>query len=218
LLGGGFPKNHVIAVIGPCGTGKSMMALQFIYEGLKNNEPGIFISLDESEEGLKKTATAIGLDLDHYAKEQKLALVKLDASDVMTSVTRIESDLPPLIKSFGAQRIVIDPVSLIEMLFTNESERRGQLFNLCEMIKQSEATALLTSESNRDDPYTSKFGLLEYVVDGVIVLRFIRQQDLREAVLAMEVLKMRRCRHSREIKPYAITDRGIEIYIESEVF
>ncbi|MDY6965141.1 MAG: KaiC domain-containing protein [Halobacteriota archaeon] len=218
MLGGGLPTHETIAVIGPFGTGKTIFGLQFICEGLSKGESGLFISLDEGEEELVRTASNSGWDLRPFIDEEKLILLKLDASDIMTSITRIQSELPKLLRSFKPQRVVIDPITLLEMLFNDEAERRVQLFNLCQTIKDSGATIVLVSECDKETPYSSKFGLVEYVSDGVVVLRYVRPSDLTEVILAIEIVKMRRVEHSREIKPYSITSNGIIVHSESGVF
>jgi len=212
MLGGGFPANETIAVIGPFGTGKTIFGLQFVYNGLIKGESGIYISLDEGEEELIQTAANMGWDLRPYIKEKKLVLIKLDASDTKASLTRIQSGLPILIESFKPKRVVIDPIALLEVLINDESERRAQIFNLCRTIEKSGATIVLISGTDKDNIYASKFGLVEYVADGAIVLHHIRPNDLRKVTLAIEIVKMRRVEHSREIKPYSITNKGITVH------
>lgn len=218
MMEGGIPKNHVIAAIGSFGTGKSTLSLQFIYDGLKNGEKCIFISLDEGEEGLIGTAEVFGWDIKPYLKNGMLILVKLSAIDVKKSITRVQSELPNIIMSVGANRLAFDSITLFEMLFDSAVERRNRIFELCNFIKESGATALVTSEVDNTDPLSSKFGLIEYVVDGVVSLRYARPTAMQAVTLAIEVMKMRRTAHSRVIKPYEIGVNGIVVHSDSEVF
>jgi KaiC/GvpD/RAD55 family RecA-like ATPase len=126
--------------------------------------------------------------------------------------------MPGLIKQFGATRLVVDSITLFEMMFTDESERRLNLFEIFALLKDTGVTALITSEAARDEVYSSRYGLVEYVADGVIILRYVRPDELRDVKLAVEVVKMRRHKHSRSIKPYDITDDGVVVHSESEVF
>ncbi|MDY6964807.1 MAG: KaiC domain-containing protein [Halobacteriota archaeon] len=217
MLNGGFPECSIIVVIGSCGTGKSTMALQYIHNGLLNGESGVYISLEEGEDKTLSMARQNGFELDKYVGEN-LILLDISASDIKVSIDRVKSELPELIRSFKAKRFVIDPITLLEALFESESERRGQLFSLCKLIEGSGATALFTSESDKQSPIISKFGLIEYVADGVISLRYVRPEDTQKVKLVLEVVKMRGTKHSRDIKPYSITEDGIEVYSESEVF
>ncbi|GFO97942.1 hypothetical protein ig2599ANME_2153 [groundwater metagenome] len=127
MLGGGFPSGHVVVVIGDSGTGKTTLVLQYIMEGLLNNEPGLYITIEEEKESLIATARAYGWDLEKYIKENKLALLKLDLSDIKTTARRIKSELPEIIKTFGTKRVVIDSITLFSMMFDDVTERRIRL-------------------------------------------------------------------------------------------
>lgn len=218
LLGGGIPTGHITAVLGPPGTGKSTLALQFTYEGLKNDENCVYLSLEESEEDIIITAKSFGWDLKSYIDTEKLALLHLSPQNIKAAIDRVENDLPKLFKAFKAKRLAIDPITLYEMIHDSESKRRDHLFNFAQMIKDTGMTTIFTSEIGKDNPYNSKYGLVEYVADGVIILRHLRPADLRNVTTVVEVLKMRRIEHSREIKPYNITGNGIEIHTEAMVF
>lgn len=218
MLGGGVPAGHITAVLGPPGTGKSTFALQFTYAGLKNNENCVYLSLEESEDDLIRTANSFGWDIKPYIAKNKLALVRLSPQNIKATVDRVENDLPGLFKLLGARRLAVDPITLYEMLNDSESERRDHLFNFAQMIKETGITAILTSEISKENPYYSKYGLIEYIADGVIILRQVRQADLRAVTTFVEVLKMRRVEHSKDIKSYNITKNGIVVHTESGVF
>ncbi|MDL5504100.1 MAG: ATPase domain-containing protein, partial [Candidatus Methanoperedens sp.] len=87
-------------------------------------------------------------------------------------------ELPRLFKSFNVKRLVIDPITLYEMLYESESLRREHLFNFAEKIREHGITVIMTSETNNTNPYNSKFGVIEYIADGVILLRQVRQDEL----------------------------------------
>ncbi len=218
MLCGGIPKEHIVAVLGSPGTGKSTFALQFIYAGLLKDENCIYLSLEESEETIVKTASIFGWDLKPYITNKKLVLIRLSAMNIKITANRVENDLPKLFESFGVKRLVIDPITLYEMLYENESERREHLFNFAEKIREHGITVVMTSETNNNNVYNSKFGLIEYIADGVIVLRQVRQNDLRAVNTVIEISKMRRIDHSRDIKPYVISKNGIIVHSEAEVF
>jgi len=218
MLLGGIPDGHTVAIMGSPGTGKSTFVLQFIYTGLQNNENCVYISLEESEANLIKTALIYGWDLRPYIESKKLTLVNLNTMNFKAMITRFESDLPKLLTSFNIKRIAIDPITLYEMLFDTESERRDHLFNFAQVIKETGITAVMTSEISQDNPYYSKYGLIEYITDGVIVLRQVRHADLGAVTTFIEVLKIRHIDHSKEIKPYSITNGGIVVHSGSGVF
>ncbi len=217
MLGGGLPRGHVVALLGSFGTGKTTFALQFIMQGLINGEKGIFITLEEDVDSILKSAAGYGWDLASHVDEKAAALIKLEPADAKATATRVKSELPGFIKEFGAQRIAVDSISLLNMMFPDEVERRTRLFALCDQIRKTGATCLMTAEVKDDNPRSSRDGLVEYVSDGVICLRLVERSN-GEVQPAVQVVKMRRLAHSRHIKPYSLTEVGAVVHTEAEVF
>jgi len=218
MLQGGLPENHIVLVMGSFGTGKTTLGLQFLIEGLRNNEPCIFISLEEDKDSIARNASSFGWDLSEALEKKKLGLFKLEPSDAKTTITRIKSELPKFVKSFGAKRVVLDSVSLLNMMFSDENDRRSNLFNLCQLLRSTGATTLLTAEVKDDNPRSSRDGLAEYTADGVLLLQSDENKEGGEVQLTVRILKMRRTAHSRRVKPYSITDKGIVVHAGADVF
>ncbi|MCX9011855.1 MAG: KaiC domain-containing protein [Candidatus Methanoperedens sp.] len=218
MLGGGIPSGHIVTVLGPPGTGKSTFALQFIYAGLQNSENCMYMSLEESEENIIKTASILNWDMQQYITNKKLTLVYLSKMDLKATVDLIENDLPKLFKLYKVKRLAIDSVTLYEMMHDSDSERRNHLFNLAQIVKEMAITTVMISEVSRENPYYSRYGLIEYIVDGVIILKQVRQSDKGAVTTVIEVSKMRHIEHSKEAKPYNITKNGIMVHSGSEVF
>src|SRR3989441_5140698 len=217
LLGGGVPRGHTVAVVGSFGTGKTTFGIQFLVQGLINREKGIFISLEEDPDSIVASAAGFGWDLATPLREKQLAIVKLEPADAKTTVTRVRSELPKFIRDFGADRVVVDSVSLLNMMFSDEVERRARLFALSQQIKTTGATALFTAETKDDNPRSSRDGLVEYISDGVISLQS-REKESGDVQLAMQVMKMRRLKHSRAVKPYTIGEDGLNGHAHGEGF
>lgn len=218
MMGGGIPSGHIVTVLGPPGTGKTTFALQFIYAGLQNSESCIYLSLEESKENIIKTASTLGWDMRQYIANKKLLITYLSKQNLKATVERIENDLPKLFKSSNIKRLAIDSTTLYEMLFDSDSERRNHLFNLAQLVKETGVTTIMVSEVSKENPYYSKYGLIEYIVDGVIILKQVRQSDKGAVTTVLEVSKMRHIDHSKEAKPYNITGNGIIVHSGSEVF
>ncbi|MBX8631357.1 MAG: KaiC domain-containing protein [Thermoplasmata archaeon] len=218
MLGGGFPAGSIVAVLGSFGTGKTTMSLQYVLKGLSSGEKCIYISLEEDERSILKNAMTYGWDLQRYIDSSSLSIIKLEPSDARSAIERVRSEFPSFIKNFGAGRIVIDSVSLLTMLYEDANERRAVLFNLCKLIRQTGAGAMLTSEVNENHPSSSRDGMVEYTVDGVIYLQSIESRDGSEQQLTLRIVKMRGIGHSRRIRPYSISREGIIVHSGSEVF
>ncbi|HJX04972.1 MAG TPA: KaiC domain-containing protein [Thermoplasmata archaeon] len=218
MLQGGLPENHIVLLMGSFGTGKTTIGLQFLIEGLRMGEPCIFISLEEDKDSITKNAASFGWNLTDAIDKKKLGLFKLEPSDAKTTITRIKSELPKFVKSFGAKRVVLDSVSLLNMMFSDDNERRSNLFNLCQLLRSTGATTLLTAEVKDENPRSSRDGLAEYTADGVLLLQSEENKEGGEVQLTIRILKMRRTAHSRRVKPYSITDKGIVVHAGADVF
>ncbi len=216
MLFGGIPKGSTVVVMGSFGTGKTTFGLQFLNQGLAEGEKGVYISLEEDRESILADAEAHGWDLRSKLNEKQLEIVKLEPTDAKVTIQRIKSELPEFIKKFGASRIVVDSVSLLNLLFDTDHDRRTNLFNLSQMIKKTGATLIMTAEVKDDNPFASRDGLIEYVADGVISLRYLEMQSRNELMLSLRIIKMRRTEHSRKITPYSITNKGLEVHVGSE--
>ena len=217
MLEGGLIDNSICTIIGTYGTGKTTFALQYIFEGLKNGEKTIFISLEERVEQIYENILDRGWNIEPY-RNKSLFIIKLDPTDFNISINSIKKDLPDLIKKIGATRVAIDPISLCEGLFDDLAVRRKEMFKFIEMMRDLNCSFVLTSETHQENNYSSKYGLIEYLADTIIILRYVRPSDLSEVHPAVEIVKMRRSGHSREIKPYEITQNQVKVYSDASVF
>jgi KaiC domain protein len=218
MILGGVPERSLMVVIGSAGTGKTTFGLQFLRQALLNDEKAVYISLEESREQILSTAEDKGWAFEQYADEEQLAIVDLDPIEMANSLASIRNDLPRLIDDFGADRLVLDSVSLLEMMYDNTAARRSEVFDFTRSLKQAGVTTMLTSEANEDNAYASRHGIVEYLTDAVFILQYVRPSDFRETRLAVEIQKIRDANHSRETKPYEITNDGISVYRQANIF
>ncbi|MFB6310152.1 MAG: KaiC domain-containing protein [Salinirussus sp.] len=217
LIQGGIPERSLAVAIGSAGTGKTTMGLQFLRHGLQNGEPGVFITLEQSHESIIDTANELGWDFESHESAGDLAIVDLDPVEMANSLDNIRAELPALIEDFGADRFVLDSVSLLEMMYDDQAKRRTQVYDFTRALKEAGVTTFLTSEASESSPYASRFGIIEYLTDAVFILQYVRGQS-QDARLAIEIMKIRNANHSRETKPYAITNEGIRVYQQANIF
>jgi len=217
MLGGGLIPGSICSIFGTYGTGKTTFSLEFVWDGLKKKENIIYISLEEREDRILKYMQQKGWDVQPYLNKS-LYVIKLDPTDFNLANNRIKNELPKLIEEVKASRVVIDPISLFEDLFSTDAERRQEMFRFIEGLRDKNCTIMMTSETDRDNVFSSRHGLIEYLSDTVILLRYVRPSDLSDVHLALEVVKMRMSAHSREIKPYELQQEQVLVYSEANVF
>ena len=218
MILGGVPHRSLMVAIGSAGTGKTTFGLQFLHHGLEQGENAVYITLEESYERIVATADEKGWGFGEYVDDDRLAVIDIDPIEMANSLDSIQNDLPNLIEAFGADRLVLDSVSLLEMMYESAPKRRSQVFGFARSLKEAGVTTLLTSEADRDHAYASRFGIVEYLADAVFVLQYVRPSDFRETRLAIEIQKIRDANHSRETKPYDLTDEGISVYRQANIF
>ena len=218
MILGGVPERSLMVAIGSAGTGKTTFGLQFLEEALTNGENAVYITLEESQEAILSTAEEKGWPFRQYLEADRLAVVALDPIEMANSLASIRNELPRLVEEFDASRLVLDSVSLLEMMYDSPSKRRSEVFDFTRSLKEVGVTTMLTSEASEDNPYASRHGIVEYLTDAVFVLQYVRPSDFRETRLAVEIQKIRDANHSRETKPYEITNEGISVYRQANIF
>ena len=219
MIQGGVPLRHLIVIIGGAGTGKTTFGLQFLRHGLQKEDTdrAVFITLEQTYEDIMATADERGWEFERHENEGNLAVIDLDPVEMANSLDNIQGELPELIEDFGADRFVLDSVSLLEMMYDDVSKRRTEVFDFTQSLKEAGVTTVLTSEANEDNPYASRHGIIEYLTDAVFLLRYVRSET-QETRLAVEIQKIRNANHSRETKPYEITLEGISVYEQANIF
>ena len=209
LLDGGFLENNVIMITGGTGTGKTIFCLQFLWEGLQKGEPCVYLSLEEDAEEIKADARMFGWDLDKYEKKGLFRIMFHDPFE-----TDVSSVLVNQIEYIKAKRLIVDSISMLGLYMKDQATVRKQLGKLMKSVKNAGCTSLVTSEIMEDSKALSRFGVEEFVVDGVIILNYLGIGD--EANRSIQIRKMRRTAHGKDIYPFKITEKGIEIVGGSE--
>jgi KaiC/GvpD/RAD55 family RecA-like ATPase len=206
LIEGGFLENSINLVTGETGTGKTTFCLQYLWAGLQKGETGVYITLEQSPEEIKDDALNFGWDFDKYEKKGLCRIIYHDPAQVNNLGTVIVDE----IKTIKARRLVIDSTSLIGMCLQDQAQVRKMLINLINVIKRAGCTALLISEIEEDRKALSRYGVEEFVVDGVIILNYLEYAsgDLNRSLI---VRKMRRTNHGADIYPTEITKKGFVV-------
>jgi circadian clock protein KaiC len=223
LIEGGFPKGRSILVAGGAGSGKTIFSLQFLYSGaVLYDEPGIYVSFEQAVDEVVRDAQRFGWDIPDMNASKKLALLDYSQARTRTADVVIETpdfNLDPLIKAIeftakeiGAKRVVLDSITALLLQFRNTDTVRRELQRVSSAIKKLGCTTLLTSEMPRGSVGFGRFGVEEFVVDGVIVLQVIQKGLLR--FRCIEITKMRGTKAELGLRAIGITESGIMVYPE----
>ena len=212
ILFGGIPKNNLVVISGDPGSGKTCLCIEYLYNGaLKYNEPGIYISLEESGEEVIHFAELFGWDLKSLMEKKLITIITVELYDFDKLKNTIEDE----VSQIGAKRLVIDPGVVFRLYFERELDARKRILSLGRMLKRIGCTALITNEISLDKS-SSLFGLEEYVADGVILLYHTKLED--RFIRSVGLLKMRGTKISEKLHPIRITDTGIKILAKQELF
>ncbi len=226
LITGGFAQKTVNLVSGPAGSAKSLMATQYIYNGVKSlNEVGIYLTLEEPRENVIRAMSAYGMDPTKYEEEGKLIL--LDLGEVRRRIAGAEEEgvvgfgalielLKNMLEFTKAKRLAIDSVTAVGLYYEDSPGKlRRELFRFCGFLKERDVTTLLVTESIEGEQLT-RYGVEQFIADSFIVLGL---DDVKgELRRTITVRKMRFTKHDTMKHPMLITSTGINVSAESKVF
>ncbi|MEW6295544.1 MAG: ATPase domain-containing protein [Candidatus Diapherotrites archaeon] len=212
LMDGGIPRGNLVVLAGDPGSGKTCFCLSYLYHGaLDYNEPGIYISLEESVEEIARDGVQFGWDIKKLIQERKLIVETVELYDFDKLKNLIEDS----IQVIQAKRLVIDPGVIFRLYFDRELDARKRIMSLGKMLKMIDCTTIITNEINLDKT-RSLFGLEEYVADGVILLYHSKIEN--RFVRSIGILKMRGTRISEKLHPIIINSEGIKVLSKQELF
>src|SRR3989338_1982343 len=208
LVEGGIPEENLVLLSGPCGAGKTIFGLQFL---LSTKENGIYVSFEEEINQVKKAARLFGWDVDAAEKSGQIRFLKYDPFRMEDIIEMIESS----IREISATRMVIDSVSAIGMYVKDLPELRRMILQISGMLRKNKCTSLLISEVIAGKEALSRFGVEEFVTDGVVLMKNFHTPSGYQR--GMTVWKMRSTNHSRRIHPYEISKKGITVLASKSV-
>ena len=210
MMGGGIPEGDSVLITGASGTGKSVLATQFIAEGIRQGESGIVAVFEERPQAYTDRAGSLGLDLVTPQEAGTLLILYLRPLDL--SVDETMHEILDAVKRIGAKRLVIDSLAGFEMALSPgfREDFRESLYRMIFALTGIGVTILSTvevDESFTEFPFSTYS--ISFLTDDIIRLRYVSIGDQLRKILV--IIKMRGGKHSQDIREYEITSEGLII-------
>ncbi len=202
IIGGGMPEKDIVLLSGECGSGKSIFGMQFL---TALGDRGIYVSFEDEVPKIVETAALFGWNIKALEKADKLRIFRYDPFKLEDIIEVVESQ----IREINAQKVVLDSVSAMGMYMKDVSEIRRMILQIENVLRKNNCTTLLISEIVPGKHGISRFGVEEFVTDGVIVMRkYLLNGEFKRG---LTVVKMRGTEHSNAIHSYEISRKGITV-------
>ncbi|MEF2072968.1 circadian clock protein KaiC [Consotaella aegiceratis] len=224
VCGGGLPKNRTTMVAGTAGSGKTVMAMQFLVAGVREfDESGVFVTFEEAPDDLVENVRSFGWKMQDLIDRKKVAVVDATPEPGEVNVEIGSFDLSALmarleraVKEVGAKRVILDAVGALFPQFTDANIVRRELHRIAVGLRRLEVTTLLTMERVNEDATIGRFGVEEFVADNVIILRNRLEQERRRRTI--EILKLRGAVHQKGEYTFTVdSTSGVTILPLSDV-
>jgi circadian clock protein KaiC len=211
---GGLPRNRISLFSGTTGTGKTLLGIDFLINGvIRYNERGVFMSFEETEDELYKDVASLNLNLQELVARKKIAIeyVLLERRDILEkgelNLEGLFVRLEQAIDSVGAKRLVLDSVESLFAGVTDAGVLRLEIKRLFRWLKDKHVTSIITGELGHGS-YT-RHGLEEYISDCIILLdNRVREQISTRRI---RVIKYRGSKHGTNEYPFVIDKGGLSV-------
>jgi circadian clock protein KaiC len=214
ILLGGIPRSHSVLLAGSCGTGKTVLAQQFLFQGARDGENGVYISLVEPMDKILRNMSAFRFYDQQTVDDGRVTILDMTQDARLRGIefSNIEgllSIIRGIIEEKDGKRVVIDSVTALCESIGEKSRIRDFILEMGFQLMYLECTTMMISEIPPQTFKYSMFGVEEFIADGVILLsEFERKGDL---IRALQVIKMRGIAHSRNKQVMKIMEEGINL-------
>ncbi|MFQ6051428.1 MAG: ATPase domain-containing protein [Candidatus Hydrothermarchaeota archaeon] len=208
-IGGGIPLGFITMVSGEPGTGKTTFALQYAFHQAKKGEKVLYITTSESISKLRRLAKRFDFYDPKLLREKKIIFHDYSISEYVDELSKVDAasffkNLGKTIKREGIKHLIIDPVTILGLVYEREIDFRRNILLIEPIIGQIGCTTLLTAEIPKGTDLYSKYGIKEYIVDEVLILR----KELLDGriVRHIQLEKMRGTEIKQPSYPYTLKD------------
>jgi circadian clock protein KaiC len=210
---GGLPRGRPTLVIGTSGSGKTLLAMQFLVNGATiYGEPGVYVAFEETADELAANFRSLGIDLESVEQKGLIAVdhVHIDRGEIEQSgaydLEGLFIRLNSAIDSIGARRVVLDTIEVLFAGLPDDAILRAEVKRLFRWLKEKNVTAVITGE--RRGALAAQ-GLEEFVSDCVIALENHLSGEV--TTRRLRVAKYRGSQHGTNNYPFLIDAGGISI-------
>ena len=211
---GGLPRDRITLLCGGTGTGKTLLGVDFLINGVTQyKEPGVFMSFEETEDELYQDIASLKLNLRTLVAEKKIILdfIELERNDIQEAgefnLEGLFVRLEHAIDSIKAKRVVLDSVESLFAGVRDAGILRLEIKRLFRWLKEKKVTALITGEVQAGS--FTRHGLEEYISDCIILVdNRVREQI---ATRRIRVIKYRGSRHGVNEYPFVIDNGGLSV-------
>ncbi len=213
LVEGGFPESSSIMVGGSAGVGKSILCLEYLYYGAKlYEEPSVYVTLEEGPHNLWWNMQRFKWDFLSLEKQGLMKIYKFEPTpEIRGNIEEQVAKIVEKAKENNAKRLVIDSITAFSFWIDEVPKIRYAIYLLVNELRKINCTTILTVETSGDKYSVSRFGVEEFLVDGIIQLFF------NPPYRSIFIRKMRGVNHDKRVHPFEINDRGLEINNKEEV-
>ncbi|WP_297437782.1 ATPase domain-containing protein [Thermococcus sp.] len=218
MLHGGLIPGRIYLVKGGPGMGKTTLSMHFLMEGVRKGEGALYITMEEPAAHIKTDMGKFGFNVEH----PNLKIIDATPTGTKTNILgdirymefgisfdKLIAGIKDILKEERYTRIVIDPITMVRVILNNEAAYRKTFLLFVNTLISNDATIILTMESD-------EVGVEEYLANGVIELfKFVERGKVLRGI---GISKFRGSSFDEEIRPYRITNRGVEVYHNESLF
>lgn len=221
MTGGGFPEESVNFVTGQAGSGKTLFATHFAVEGARRGESTAYLSINDMSEGMTLVRAADRYDLP-FGEAVEKGLVNLydydalkeKAGQGLVGFDDLTRSIDSLLAPTEADRLVVDSVAGLGISDNSTNDVRRSMLRFIRRLRENDLTAILVTEEWEDR--LTRYGVEEHVGDSLVVLGLERMENRMDR--SVHVRKMRFTDHDTSFRPMEITDEGMVVDSQGQVF